>query len=198
MKNTISLGIALSLLAALSVALTACQRQEEEMATPPTRAPIAEITTPPVTPAPKSVNSASIVDNPAVTDLLNTVVRSDLPGMTFEQVKSLFPAICIVNDDDRSISCPNVSGLVSISYAGGPDGILNMVFSGGMASCKTLKMQISSKFGKGEDISDQNNDGVCDVKWWEIDPKYKTHYANIGKLSGRDHVTLQIGAEQGP
>ena len=196
MKNTINLRITLGLLVTLSVALTACQ--PEDTANRPTGAPIVKITTPPVTATPKTVNSASIVDNPAVTDLLNRVVRADLPGMSFEQVKALFPAICMANDDDRSISCPDLSGLVSISYAGGPDGILNMVFSGGMASCKTLKMQISSKFGKGEDISDQNNDGVCDVQWWEIDPKYKTHYANIGKQRGSDRVTLQIGAEQGP
>ena len=196
MKKTNNLRIALGLFVALSLALTACQRQGS--ASRSVAEPVTEITTHPVIAAPKTTNSSRIVDNPAVTDLLNRVVRSDLPGMSFEQVKALFPANCRANDNDRSISCPDVSGLVSISYSGGPDGILDMVFLGGMASCKALNMQISSKFGKGEDISDQTNDGVCDVKWWKIDPKNKTHYANIGKSSGRDRVTLQIGAEQGP
>ena len=142
----------------------------------------------------------SIIDNLAIKDLLHRVVRSDLPGMTFEQVKTLFPTTCVANDENRSISCPGVAGLASVSYGGGPDGIFDMVFSGGMASCKILKTLVSQRFGKGEDydIPDRDSDAACGMHWDKINPKHKIYYANLRKLKGDDEVTLQIGAEQGP
>ena len=197
MKTTKVSNMAFSLLIASSVALTACQRQESGHSPAKVSKQVAAIQTPQLV-ATQVATPAGIVDNPAVTDLLHRVVRSDLPGMTFNQVKALFPATCIANDDDRSISCPGVAGLVSISYGGGQDGILDMVFSGGMASCKVLKMLVSEKFGAGEDNSAQNNDGVCDVYWKKISKKNNTYYANLGKQKGDDEVALQIGAEQGP
>lgn len=193
MKKNINLQIAPTLLVALSVALTACQPQET--ANQSTGVPIAEITTPPIPAASKTISSTSVVDNPAVIDLLNRVVRSDLPGMTFEQVKALFPETCIGNDDDRSIFCPGVGGLISISYAGGPDGALDVVFSGGTASCNTLKLLISHKFGRGEDASDKDNDGACGMQWWEINPSKKIYHAHLRKLKGDEQVTFQIGSE---
>ncbi len=147
MKTTKVSNMAFSLLIASSVALTACQRQESGHSPTKVFKQVAAIQTPQLV-ATQVATPAGIVDNPAVTDLLHRVVRSDLPGMTFNQVKALFPATCIANDDDRSISCPGVAGLVSISYGGGQDGILDMVFSGGMASCKVLKMLVSEKLGR--------------------------------------------------
>lgn len=200
MKNTTAFRIAFGFLIASSVSLTACQRQEP--GNPPTKVsePAAVNQAPQSAASPKVVTPVSIFDNPAITDLLHRVVRSDLPGMTFEQVKALFPTICAANDDDRSISCPDVAGLISVSYGGGPDGVFDMVFSGGMASCKTLKTLVSQKFGKGEDydIPDRDNDAACGMHWDKVNPKHKTYYANLKKLKGDDEVTLQIGAEQGP
>ena len=135
------------------------------------------------------------MDNPAVKDLLHRIVRPDLPGMTFKQVKALFPKTCTANDDDQSISCPGVRGLISISYTGGPDGALDVVFSGGTASCNTLKLLINPKFGRGEDVSDQDIDGACGMQWWEINPNKKTYHAHLRKLKGDDEVTFQIGSE---
>lgn len=192
-KNTTAIRIVVGLLLASSIVLTACQEQELSR---PAAGPSAETTaTPKITITPQAKSPTGSIDNSAIKDLLNRVARSDLPGMTFEQVKALFPATCVANDDDRSITCPEVDGLVSISYAGGPDGTLDMVFTGGMTSCKLLQEVIEQKFGNGKDTSEQTRDGVCDVRWWQINPKYKTYHANIGKLSGRDHVTFQIGAE---
>lgn len=200
MKNTTALHIALGFLIVSSVALTACQRQES--GNPPTKAPepAAVNQTPQSVASSKVATPVSIIDNAAITDLLHRVVRSDLPGMTFEQVKTLFPTTCVANDDDRSISCPGVAGLASVSYAGGPDGIFDMVFSGGMASCKILKTLVSQRFGKGEDydIPDRDNDAACGMHWDKINPKNKIYYADLRKLKGDDEVTLQIGAEQGP
>lgn len=191
-KNTTATRIVVGLLLVSSIALTACQEREiNKPATPPP----AETTTPKIATIPQAKTPAGGIDNSAIKDVLNRVARPDLPGMTFEQVKALFPATCVANDDDRSITCPDVDGLVSISYTGGPDGTLDMVFIGGMTSCKMLQEVIEQKFGKGKETSEQNRDGVCDVRWWEINPKYKTYHANIGKLSGHDHVTFQIGAE---
>lgn len=201
MKNTTAFHIALGFLIALSVALTACQRQESS-GNPTTKAPEPAATNQPTqsVASSKMATPASIFDNAAITDLLHRVVRSDLPGMTFEQVKALFPTTCVANDDDRSISCPGVAGLTSVSYGGGPDGIFDMVFSGGMASCKRLKTVVSQRLGKGEDydIPDRDNDAACGMRWDKINPKHKTYYANLRKLKGDDEVTLQIGAEQGP
>lgn len=198
MKKTTICRSTFGLLVTLSVMLTGCQRQESDnplttVTQPPTvQVPVAEVATPAVT-------QTSLVDNPVVKNLLQRVVRSDLPGMTFEQVKALFPETCIANDDDRRISCPEVSGLVSTTYAGGPDGALDMVFSGGMASCNTLKVLMSQKFGVGEDVSDQdqNNNGACGMHWWKINPSKTTYHAHIRKLAGDNDVTLQIGAEEG-
>ena len=197
MKNTAAFHIALGFIIAASVALTACQRQES--GNPPTKSAAVNQTPQSVAPS-KVATPVSIIDNGAVTDLLHRVVRSDLPGMTFEQVKTLFPTTCVANDDDRSISCPGVAGLASVFYAGGPDGIFNIVFSGGMASCNILKTLVSQRFGKGEDydIPDRDSDAACGMHWDKINPKHKTYYANLRKLKGDDEVTLQIGAEQGP
>ena len=200
MKNTTAFHISLGFLIASSVALAACQRQES--GNPPSKAPeTAPLNKTPQSVAPSKVATpVNIIENAAVTDLLHRVVRSDLPGMTFEQVKTLFPTTCVANDDDRSISCPGVAGLASIFYAGGPDGIFDMVFSGGMASCNILKTLVSQRFGKGEDddIPAQVNDTSCGMHWDKINPKNKIYYANLRKLKGDDEVTLQIGAEQGP
>lgn len=193
MKKTIAIRIVVGLFLISSIALTACQ--EQELDRPSAVPPAATTATPKITAIPQAKAPTSVVDNFAIKDLLNRVVRPDLPGMTFEQVKALFPTTCVANDDNRNIACPDVAGLVSISYAGGPDGTLDMVFTGGMASCKMLQALIGQKLGTGEDISEQDKDGVCDVKWWAINPKYKTYHANIGKLSRRDHVTFQIGSE---
>lgn len=197
MKNTTAFHIALGFLIASSVALAACQRQES--GNPPTKSAAVNQTPQSVAPS-KVATPVNIIENAAVTDLLHRVVRSDLPGMTFEQVKTLFPTTCVANDDDRSISCPGVVGLASVSYAGGPDGIFDIVFSGGMASCNILKTLVSQRFGKGEDydIPAQDNDTSCGMHWDKINPKHKTYYADLRKLKGDDEVTLQIGAEQGP
>ena len=199
-KNTTAFRIALGFLIASSVALTACQRQES--GNPPTKAPEPAAVNQPLqsVASSKVATPVSIIDNLAIKDLLHRVVRSDLPGMTFEQVKTLFPTTCVANDDDRSISCPGVAGLASVSYGGGPDGIFDMVFSGGMASCKILKTLVSQRFGKGEDydIPDRDSDAACGMHWNKINPKHKIYYANLRKLKGDDEVTLQIGAEQGP
>lgn len=189
--------IAYFLLAVSSLTLAACQRQESGTRSAKKPESVAVIQAPQYATL-QVATPVSIVDNPAVTDLLHRVVRHDLPSLTFNQVKSLFPITCFANDEDRTISCPGVAGLISISYGGGPDGIFDMVFSGGMASCKTLKTLISQKFGGGEDSSSHNIDGVCDVYWQKISEKNKTYYATLGKLNGRDKVTFQIGAEQGP
>lgn len=196
MKRTTAYRITVGFFISALMALTACQRQES--GNPPTKKtePAAVIQGPRVT-TPQVATPSSIVDNPAAKDLLQRIVRPDLPGMTFSQVKALFPETCLANEEERSISCPGVGGLVSISYAGGPDGILDMVFLGGVASCKTLKAFISPKFGKGEDSGEDNN-GVCDVKWWQINPTDSTYYATLGKSKGTEEVDLQIGAEQGP
>jgi hypothetical protein len=197
MNKKTAFYMACFLLAVSSLTLTACQRQESGTRSAKKPESVAVIQ------APQHVTLQvptllSSVDNPAITDLLHRIVRHDLPGMTFNQVKALFPTTCFANDEDRTISCPSVAGLISISYGGGPDGIFDMVFSGGMASCKTLKALISQEFGEGEDSSSQNSDGVCDVYWQKISEKNKTYYATLGKLNGRDNVTFQIGAEQGP
>ena len=198
MKNTIISYTILGLLILSTTSLTACQRQESSgnqasVATPPQLvghpAPLA--VTPPTSPANK-------VDNPAVRDLLDRVVRSDIPSMTYDQVKALFPKTCIANDD-RNISCPGVDGIISIDYSGGPDGILDMEFSGGMASCLTLKAIISKKFGDGEDnIDDKDINGGCGASWPKINIKNRTYYADLRKRKGSDQVSFQIGAEQGP
>ena len=179
MKNTTFFYIALGFFIASSVALTACQRQES--GNPPTKAPEPVA----VNRTPQSVASASskvatpvsIIDNAAITDLFHRVVRSDLPGMTFEQIKTLFPTTCVANDENRSISCPGVAGLASVSYGGGPDGIFDMVFSGGMASCKILKTLVSQRLGKGEDydIPDRDSDAACGMHWDKINPKHKSY-----------------------
>lgn len=195
-KNIIN-PIHFGFLLALIVVLTACQRQEQAGSSASRSAvipPSPSVQASPIAVSPYVVESVS-VDTPAVKDLLNRIVRPDLPGMTFEQVKVLFPETCIGNDDDRSISCPGIGGLISISYAGGPDGALDMVFSGGTASCNTLKLLINPKFGRGEDVSDKDNDGACGMQWWEINPNKKTYHAHLRKLKGDDHVTFQIGSE---
>lgn len=197
MRNFID-GIAFSFLLGSMVVLTACQRQVDVHSSGGS--------SPAVNPASPSMSAPSnavtsdargpvSVDNPAVKDLLHRIVRPDLPGMTFEQVKALFPKTCIANDDDRSISCPELRGLISISYAGGPDGALDVVFSGGTASCNTLKLLISHKFGRGEDASDKDNDGACGMQWWEINPSKKIYHAHLRKLKGDEQVTFQIGSE---
>lgn len=193
MKNAIVIRIVVGLFLASSIVLTACQ--EQELDKPAAVPPAATTATPKITAIPQAKAPTRGVDSVAIQDLLNRVVRPDLPVMAFEQVKALFPATCVANDDDRNITCPDVAGLVSISYAGGPDGTLEMVFTGGMTSCKMLQAFIEQQFGKGEDISEQNKDGVCDVRWRGINPKNKNYHANVGKLSGRDHVVFQIGAE---
>jgi len=195
MRNNTASWFAFSLLVLSSVILTACQRQEPS--NPPVMPSVAVDTHPPLVAVQQTAPFASAVDNPAIKDLLSRVVRPDLPGMSFEQVKALFPTNCTANDD-RSISCPGVVGLVSISYGGGPDGIFDMVFSGGMASCKTLKSIVSRSFGEAEDNSTENSDGVCDVYWKKISLKNRIYYATIRKQKGDNEVTLQIAAEQGP
>lgn len=197
MKKTTNFSFTLGLLA-LSVMLTGCQRQESDNPSTSVTQP-STVLVPVDKVAAKAATQASLMDNPAVRDLLQRVVRSDLPGMTFEQVKALFPKTCTANDDDRRISCPGVSGLVSTTYAGGPDGALDMVFSGGVATCNTLKVLVSQKFGVGQDVSDtdQNHNGACGMQWWKINHTKKTYHAHLRKLTGDDDVTLQIGAEEG-
>jgi hypothetical protein len=190
MKNNTITHITFSLIIITSFVLAACQRQESNNTSAQMPKAIA------VTPTEASV---SAVDNPAIKILLDRIVRSDIPSMTWDQVKPLFPSDCVANNDDRSISCPNIPGLISISYGGGPDGILDIVFMGGTASYKTLKTIVSNKFGKGEeDGAIADNNAAIGIIWWEINPHNKTYSANLGKLKGHDEVTLQIAAEQGP
>lgn len=184
----------IGVLLVLIVVLTACQRQEHTGSRSVVTPPSSSVQASPTAVSPDVVESVS-VDNPQVKDLLDRIARPNLPGMTFEQVKAVFPETCIGNDDDRNISCPGVGGLISISYSGGPDGALEMVFSGGTASCHTLKSLINQKFGRGEDVSDKNNDGACGMQWWEINPSKKIYHAHLRKLKGDDHVTFQIGSE---
>ena len=200
MKNTIISYKILGLLILSTTSLTACQRQESSgnqasVATPPQ---LVEHPAP-LTVTPQTTHSANKVDNPAVRDLLDRVVRSDIPSMTYDQVKALFPKNCIANDD-RNISCPGVDGLISIVYGGGPDGMLDMKFSGGMASCLTLKAIISKKFGDSEDnkIDDKDINASCGAYWPKISIKNKTYHAALIKIKGDDQVSFQIGAEQGP
>lgn len=199
-ENPFAFRIVFGFLIASSFALTGCQRQASDNPSTKTSEPAVVNQKSQYAASPKVVTPVSIFDNPTIKDLLYRVVRSDLPRMTFEQVKSLFPTTCVANDDGRSISCPNATGLISVSYGGGPDGIFDMVFSGGMVSCKTLKTLITQRFGKGDDydISDQDNDAACGMHWDKVNPKHKTYYANLKKLKGDNEVTLQIGAEQGP
>jgi hypothetical protein len=190
MKNNTITNIASTLIILTTFALAACQRQESNNSSTQTPKSIA------VTP---TVASVSTVDNPAIKDLLNRIVRTDIPSMTWDQIKHLLPNECIANNDDRSISCPNIPGLISISYSGGPDGILDIVFNGGTASYKALKTIVSNKFGKGEeDGAVKDNNAAVGIIWWEINPHNKTYSANLGKPHGSDEVTLQIAAEQGP
>ncbi len=189
-KNSTGRPLIFSLIVAISFMLAACQRQEPSNASTQVAKPIS------ITP---TEASSSIVDNPAVKNLLNRIVQPDIPSMTWAQIKPLFPKDCVANNDNRSISCPNISGVISISYGGGPDGVLDIVFMGGIASYETLKALVSQKFGKGEeDSAVGDNDAAVGVIWWEINPHNKTYSANLGKLKGHDEVTLQIAAEQGP
>ncbi len=199
-ENPFAFRIIFGFLIASSFTLTGCQRQASDEPSTKASEPAVVNQKPHYSASPKVTTAVSTFDNPSLKNLLYRVVRSDLPGMTFEQVKALFPTTCVANDDDRSISCPNAPGLISISYGGGPDGIFDMVFSGGMASCKTLKTLITQRFGKGEDyeISDQDNNAACGMHWDKVNQKHKTYYANLKKLKGDNEVTLQIGAEQGP
>ena len=197
MRNATTVNLAFSFLFTSLALLSACQRQDADSSAAK-QFPVTTVTAPSKVTSQASM-STSVVGSPAIAALLNQVVRPDLPGMTFDQVTALFPTTCLANDDDRSITCPDMAGLNSASYGGGPDGIFNMTFSGGMASCKELKILLSAKFGAGEDAPDhETDDGACGAHWWTINPKNKAYHAHIRKLQGRDTVTLQIGAEQGP
>lgn len=189
--------VSIGVLLVSAVVLSACQRHEPADSNPSRSTVISSPSSvaPPPVKAPTGVVESVNVDNPAVKDLLNRIVRPDLPSMTYEQVKALFPATCIGNDDDRSITCPGVQGLISITYAGGPEGALDMVFSGGTASCNTLKLLITPKLGRGDDVSDKGNDGACGMQWWEINPSKKIYHAHLRMIKGDDHVTFQIGSE---
>ena len=200
MKFTTISYMAFSFLIVSLGSLTACQRQEpSKPSSTKVSTPVAVIQTPESAVIPPTTTPTSVVDNLAIKDLLDQVVRPDIPSMTFDQVKALFPKTCVANNEERSVSCPNIQGLVSVSYSGGPDGIFDMVFTGGMASYKTLKILISKKFGKGEEggaVTDSN--AAVGIIWWEINPQRKKYSASLGKLKGNDEVALQIAAEQGP
>ncbi|MFA5169937.1 MAG: hypothetical protein WC426_00080 [Sulfuriferula sp.] len=199
MKNATISYIAFSLLILSSTTLTACQRQESHNSSAKVSTAVAAMQTSHSATIPIATTPTNSANNPAVMDLLDQFIRSDIPSMTFDQVKTLIPKTCVANDD-RSISCPNIPGLISISYGGGPDGIFEMVFTGGMTSCEMLKVLVSKKFGRGKnyDIPDQDNDSACGMNWDKINPKNKRYYADVRKLKGDDEVTLQIAAEQGP
>jgi hypothetical protein len=193
-KNTISAMI-FGLVITPLITLSACQRQESsENILGKTPTPVS-ISSPQVSPTPEVAISTSIVDNPEIRDLLNQVVRPDIPSMSFDQKNELFPSTCVVNDNNFTITCPGVAGLVLIRTDNGPDGSLSLVFSGGMSSCKTIGKLVSQKFGMGVDISDQNIDGVCDITWQTINPKNKRYHASLGKLKGDDEGTLLIDAD---
>ena len=129
MKNSTISYIALGLLILSSTALTACQRQESRDSSTKVSTAVAPMQTSHSVAIPPAATPTNSADNPAVKDLLDQFIRSDIPSMTFDQVKALIPKTCVANDD-RSISCPNIPGLISISYGGGPDGIFEMVFRG--------------------------------------------------------------------
>lgn len=193
-KNVIPFTI-YSLVIALLITLTACHPQESDNnALDKTSMPVAMPSVQVSHPS-KIAISTSVVDNLEIRDLLNRVVRPDIPSMSFDQKKDLFPNTCQVNGNDFTIFCPGVAGLILIRTDNGPDGSLSLVFSGGMPSCKTLGKLVSQKFGMGVDVSDHNNDGVCDITWQTINPKNKRYHASLGKLRGDDEVTLLIDAD---
>lgn len=180
---------------AILITLSACQRQESSKDILGNSPEAISMASAQASSQPGVAISKSVVDNPQIEDLLNRVVRPDIPKMTFDEKNKLFPSNCVVNDNDFTIACPGVAGLVIVRTDNGPDGSLSLVFSGGMSSCKTLEKLVSQKFGMGVDVSDQNNDGVCDITWQTINPKNKRYHASLGKLKGDDEVTLLIDAD---
>ena len=195
MKKTIASTMIFSLAISLSTVLTACHRQESNEKSLAKTYASSAVTVPQVSNNPKMAFPSNAADIPAIIDLLSKVVRPDIPSMTYDQKKNLFPSTCVANDENFTISCPSVEGLISIRTDNGPDGSLSMVFSGGMASCKMLQKFVNKKFGTGADMSAQNKDGVCDVTWEVINPKNKKYHASLGKLKGDDEVTLLIDAD---
>ena len=193
-KSTIS-NIVVGLVITPLMLLSACQRQESSNNTLGKTATAVAMSSPQVSSLPEVAIPTSVVNNSEIRDLLNRVVRPDIPSMSFDQKKGLFPKNCVANDNDFTITCPGVAGLVLIRTDNGPDGSLSLVFSGGLSSCKTLGKLVSQKFGMGVDVSDQNNDGVCDITWQTINPKNKRYHASLGKLKGDDEVTLLIDAD---
>lgn len=220
MKKTIFRSMTLFGLLMVLCVLSACKGQESDdssaskvksnttIALSQTAKPIPVITAPQSIPSSSTatpltqVVSSNWSDNPEVSDILQKILRPDLPQMTFSQVKALFPTRCVADaNKSSSITCLGLAGITSISFTGGPDGIFDMTFSGGSLTCNFLKKIVSQKFGKVEEsdvMSSPDDAEACGAHWSMKGQKNRKNHINIRKIKDDDEVVLQIAAEQGP
>jgi hypothetical protein len=126
--------------------------------------------------------------------IIEGLLTPDLPSKTFDQLKANFPKDCDFKKESREIACKNSPDITHISYAGGPDGILNVRLSKDF-SCTRLHAIIQKRYGAGEDT--KGGQISCGFRWVTKQLGTSIYHITITQRKNKN-LTFQFGADQGP
>ncbi|WP_374588456.1 hypothetical protein [Ideonella dechloratans] len=119
--------------------------------------------------------------------------RPEILTKDWSATRAVLPAGCFQNASNGNVDCPPMDGVVKISVAPGPLGIIDIVLKK-PATCDALYDVLSKRFGKGE----LENSDKCYAEW-KLGKRVK--HGHVSLSPGRKDPSLlylQFAIEQGP